>query len=199
MKQILFATGNAAKVRRFKDKLASKGIELLSLKDLDISLDVEENGQDALENALIKARAYASIVDMPIMAMDDTLYLENVPESLQPKTYVRRVNGRTLSDDEMIEYYSNLAHEYGKDGNLEAKWVYGLVIKKGEEEHWHTWSKSSFVLVDKPSSIINPGYPLDSISKNIELNKYFCEMTKEDKEKVQEDESEVVDFIATHV
>ena len=47
MKRVLFATGNAAKVKRFKDKLLDKGIELLSLKDLDISLSVEENGTSA--------------------------------------------------------------------------------------------------------------------------------------------------------
>ena len=31
MKKILFATSNEAKVKRFKDKLLAKGIELLSL------------------------------------------------------------------------------------------------------------------------------------------------------------------------
>ena len=40
MKKILFATSNEAKVKRFKDKLLNKGIELLSLKDLDVSLTI---------------------------------------------------------------------------------------------------------------------------------------------------------------
>lgn len=199
MKQLLFATGNVAKVKRFKDKLAKRGIELLSLKDLDISLDVEENGKNALENALIKARAYANVVDMPVMAMDDTLFLEGVPDSIQPGTYVRRVGGKTLSDDEMIAHYSSLAHQYGTDGSLKAKWVYGLVIINKDQENTYTWSKSSFVLVDTPSSVINAGYPLNSISKNIKLNKYFSEMTKEDEKQTAEDEVEVIDFIANHV
>lgn len=34
-------------------------------------------------------------------------------ESLQPGTHIRRVNGRELTDEEMIEYYSNLAGEHG--------------------------------------------------------------------------------------
>lgn len=63
MKQVLFATGNVAKVKRFKDKLLAKGIELLSLKDLNLTLDVEENGTSAIENALIKARACQEMVD----------------------------------------------------------------------------------------------------------------------------------------
>lgn len=40
MQQILFATGNQAKVKRFSAKLSKKGIEILTLMDLGIYLDV---------------------------------------------------------------------------------------------------------------------------------------------------------------
>lgn len=199
MKKVLFATGNIAKVKRFKDKLLARGIELLSLKDLNISLSVEENGTSAIENALIKARAYKKEVDMPVMAMDDSLYLENVPENLQPGLFVRRVNGKSLTDEEMIEHYSNLVKDYGVDGAIVARWIYGLAIIKENTERTYTWSKNDFLLVDTPSKVVNPGYPLNSISKNIKLDKYFSEMTQEDQESVQEQEDDVIDFIAKNV
>ena len=199
MKKVLFATGNIAKVKRFKDKLLDKGIELLSLKDLNISLSVEENGTSAIENALIKARAYKKEVDMPVMAIDDSLYLENVPENLQPGLFVRRVNGKSLTDEEMIEHYSNLVKDYGVDGAIVARWIYGLAIIKENTERTYTWSKNDFLLVDTPSKVVNPGYPLNSISKNIKLDKYFSEMTQEDQESVQEQEDDVIDFIAKNV
>ena len=199
MKKVLFATGNIAKVKRFKDKLLARGIELLSLKDLNISLSVEENGTSAIENALIKARAYKKEVDMPVMAMDDSLYLENVPENLQPGLFVRRVNGKSLTDEEMIEHYSNLVKDYGVDGAIVARWIYGLAIIKENTERTYTWSKNDFLLVDTPSKVVNPGYPLNSISKNIKLDKYFSEMTLEDQESVQEQEDDVIDFIAKNV
>lgn len=199
MKKVLFATGNIAKVKRFKDKLLDKGIELLSLKDLNISLNVEENGTSAIENALIKARAYKKEVDMPVMAMDDSLYLENVPENLQPGLFVRRVNGKSLTDEEMIGHYSNLVKDYGVDGAIVARWIYGLAIIKENTERTYTWSKNDFLLVDTPSKVVNPGYPLNSISKNIKLDKYFSEMTQEDQESVQEQEYDVIDFIAKNV
>lgn len=199
MKRVLFATGNAAKVKRFKDKLSDKGIELLSLKDLDISLSVEENGTSAIENALIKARACLDLVDMPVMAMDDSLYLEGVPEELQPGLFVRRVNGKSLTDEEMIEHYSNLVKNYGSDGKLIARWVYGMAIISDGKEVTYTWSKNDFLLVDKPSKVVNPGYPLNSISKNIKLDKYFSEMTQEDQESVQEQEDDVIEFIAQNI
>ena len=199
MKRVLFATGNAAKVKRFKDKLLDKGIELLSLKDLDISLSVEENGTSAIENALIKARACLDLVDMPVMAMDDSLYLEGVPEELQPGLFVRRVNGKSLTDEEMIEHYSNLVKNYGSDGKLIARWVYGMAIISDGKEVTYTWSKNDFLLVDKPSKVVNLGYPLNSISKNIKLDKYFSEMTQEDQESVQEQEDDVIEFIAQNI
>lgn len=199
MKKILFATSNEAKVKRFKDKLLNKGIELLSLKDLDVSLTIEENGTSAIENALIKARAYSDKVDIPVMAMDDTLYLEGVPEEHQPGLYVRRVNGKNLSDVEMLEYYSNLVKTYGINGKIVARWVYGLAIINDQKEVTYTWSKTNFWLVDTPSSVINPGYPLNSISKSIKLNKYFSEMTQEDWQNIQENEDHVIDFIAKNV
>lgn len=199
MKKILFATSNEAKVKRFKDKLLAKGIELLSLKDLDISLSVEENGTSAVENAQIKARAYHNVTNMPVMAMDDSLYLEKVPDELQPGLYVRRVDGKSLSDEEMIKHYSNLVKNYGVDGKIVARWVYGLAIINEKKEETYTWSKNDFLLVDTPSKVINPGYPLNSISKNIKLNKYFSEMTQEDQENVQEQEDDVIEFIAKNV
>ncbi|MEG0873660.1 MAG: hypothetical protein RSD14_05835 [Clostridia bacterium] len=52
----------------------------LSQKDLNIKLDEPENGQNAIENALIKAREAYRNTNMNVIGMDDSLYLENVPE-----------------------------------------------------------------------------------------------------------------------
>lgn len=197
MKRVLFATGNQSKVLRFKDKLLKKDIEIISINDLDEKIDVVENGTDAISNALIKARSYADIVSIPVFAMDDTLYIDNIPEDKQPGMYVRRVNGKRLSDMEMIEYYSNLAHTYSSDGKLTCRWVYGMAVINNGKESTYTFSKDDFYLVDKANSKINPGYPLNSVSVNKKLNKYFVDMTDDDKLKVAEDESDVIEFIAS--
>ncbi len=199
MKQVLFATGNPSKAKRFSNELYKKGIEVITLNDIDKEVEVEENGKNAIENALIKARAYSKVVNIPVFAMDDNLYLENVPEGKQPGMYVRRVNGKRLSDDEMIDHYTRLAKEYGIDGKLTCKWVYGMAVICDKKESTYTWSKEDFYLVDKPSNIINPGYPLNTISINKKLNKYFTDITDEDKEKIQEDESDVIEFIVSNV
>ena len=45
MKQIIFATSNQSKSKRFSKGLKELGIEVLSLKDIDVKLDVEEDGK----------------------------------------------------------------------------------------------------------------------------------------------------------
>lgn len=199
MKKVLFATENASKAKRFKDKLLKNNIEIITINDLAEKISVEENGKDAIENALIKARAYSEIENIPVFAMDDNLYIDDVPEEKQPGMYVRRVNGKRLSDDEMIEYYSSLAHEYGKEGKLTCRWVYGIAVINNGIESTYTWNKEDFYIVDRPSNKINPGYPLNTISVNKKLNKYFTDLTSEDKLELKEDESDVVEFLCKNL
>ena len=199
MKQILFATGNPTKAKRFTEGLLKKGIKIITLKDINIQIEVEENGKNAIENALIKARAYSKVVDIPVMAMDDTLYLEGVPEEKQPGMYVRRVNGKRLTDEEMIKHYSTLVSKYGIEGKLTCRWIYGMAIISGEKENTYTWSKDDFYMVEKPSNKIDEGYPLNTISINKKINKYFTDITEEEKKMFKEDESDVIDFIVNNI
>lgn len=200
MKKVLFATGNPSKTKRFSKGLLDKGIEVITLKDIEKDIEINEDGKNAIENAIIKAKAYAEVVDMPVFAMDDNLYLENVPEEKQPGVFVRRVNGKRLTDEEMLQHYTGLVKEYGKEGKLDCKWVYGMaVINEKKEISTYTWEKGGFYFVEKISDKIRAGYPLDSISINKKLNKYFTEITPEDKKMLSEDESDVVEFIANSV
>lgn len=197
--KVLFATINLAKVKKYKKPLEEKGIELITINDLDFKLDIHENGKNAIENAYIKAKAYYDATKIPTIGMDNSLFIEEFPEEKQPGTHVRRVNGKRLTDEEMIEYYTNLVKEYG--GRVTAKWVYGMVICDGEEEKEYTWTKSNFYLVDKPCSERNPGYPLDSISVVPENNRYWLELTEEEKRKSTEknDNDGVIEFIVNNI
>ena len=57
MTKIIFATGNAGKMREIRDIMADLDVELLSMKEAGIKLDIVEDGKTFEENALIKARA----------------------------------------------------------------------------------------------------------------------------------------------
>ena len=59
--KVLFATTNPAKIKKYADELKKRNIEVITIKDLDIEIDVDENGKNALENAYIKAKAYYDV------------------------------------------------------------------------------------------------------------------------------------------
>ena len=197
--KLLFATTNPAKIKRYESRLAENGIELITIKDLDLKLDINENGKNALENAYIKAKTYYNATKIITIGMDDNLFIEELPQEKQPGTHVRRVNEKVLTDEEMIKHYSNLAKEYG--GKLTAKWVYGMVIYNGKEAKEYTWSKSHFYFIDKPCDKRNPGYPLDSITIVPEYNKYYLELTKEEKENYKQNTNtnNVINFILKNI
>ena len=197
--KVLFATTNPSKVKKYKDRLEKRVLELITIKDLDMNLHVEESGKNALENAYIKAKAYYNATKIITIGMDNNLFIDELPEEKQIGTHVRRINGKELNDDEMIDYYTNLVKEYG--GKLTAKWVYGMVIYNGKEKKEFTWSKSNFYFVDKPSDKRNPGYPLDSISIIPEYNKYLVELTDEEKKEYNEktNDGQVIDFIVNSI
>lgn len=193
--KVLFATGNPAKVKRYKESLEKNGIELITIKDIGINLNIDENGKDAIENAYIKAKAYYDATGIPTIGMDNNLFIDGIDESLQPGTHVRRVGGRQLSDEEMITYYTRLVKEHG--GKLQAKWVYGMVVITDKSCDELTWSKDKFYFVSTPCSKRNPGYPLDSISIIPEFNKYLVELSDEERNlcKSKENIDGVVNFI----
>lgn len=60
LERIIFATGNAGKMKEIRMILADMGMEILSMKEAGANPDIEENGESYEENALLKARAVAA-------------------------------------------------------------------------------------------------------------------------------------------
>ena len=63
--QILFATGNAGKIREIEDILTDPGVKVASIKDAGIESEPEENGWTFEANAIIKAKAVADLLRFP--------------------------------------------------------------------------------------------------------------------------------------
>ena len=77
---ILFATNNAHKLKEVQDILPD--YKIVSLKDMNIKVDPEENGTTYEENAFIKAREIAKFTNLPILADDSGLEIEEMPNDL---------------------------------------------------------------------------------------------------------------------
>lgn len=74
--QILIATKNEGKLKEFKQIFTAKGIEVLSLKDVDEDVDVQENGLTFEENARLKADSYTKTIGIPVLADDSGLEID---------------------------------------------------------------------------------------------------------------------------
>lgn len=70
----LLATTNKAKIWYYGTKLKERGIEIVTLEDINIECDVDETGKNPIENAIIKASAYHKLSGMPTIALDGGLF-----------------------------------------------------------------------------------------------------------------------------
>lgn len=176
--RLLYGTGNPAKIASMRKKLLGLNIEIIGLKDLNTEVpEIVEDGKSPLENAVKKAVGYYSAFRMPVFSCDTGLFFKELPERLQPGIHVRNVNGKRLSDDEMITYYSGLAKEYG---NLHGKYWNAICLVMDEEHRYESMDESlassEFILTSQPHSIIKEGFPLDSLSIDVTSGKYFYDL-----------------------
>jgi len=95
MRKIIFATGNKDKMREIREIMADVDVEVVSMKEAGISVDVEENGATFEENALIKARAIAEHTDAIVLADDSGLEIDYLDKA--PGVYSARFMGEDTS------------------------------------------------------------------------------------------------------
>lgn len=180
--KLLYGTGNPAKLESMKTRLAQLDIELLGLQDLVAEgkniPKVPEDGNTPLENARQKAIAYYEAFQIPVFSCDSGLYFDDVPDEVQPGVHVRNINGKCLSDDEMIEYYTGLVRKYGK---LKARYKNAICFVKDREHIYEAMEPSMasepFLLTDRPHSTIRKeGFPLDSLSVDIKTGQYYYDL-----------------------
>ena len=73
MKKIIFATGNADKMKEIRKILADLDAEVVSMKEAGIQADIVEDGKTFEENAVIKATAISKLTsDGEIVLADDS-------------------------------------------------------------------------------------------------------------------------------
>ena len=93
--RIIFATGNAGKMKEIRMIMADTGVEVVSMKEAGIAPDIEENGTTYEENALIKARAVAACTDDIVLADDSGLEIDYLDG--EPGVYSARYLGEDTS------------------------------------------------------------------------------------------------------
>ena len=178
--KLLYGTTNKAKIDFMQRRIEHIGIELLSLNDVGApEMHIEENGNNPLDNARLKALAYYDVLKMPVFSCDSGLYIDGLDDERQPGINVRG-QGDYMDDDECIRYYSALAAEFG--GSMSAWYQNAICLVLNETQVYEHMGEDiaseRFLLVSKPHAdrVKIKGFPLDCLSVHIESGKYYYDI-----------------------
>ena len=95
MKYVL-ASHNPGKIREMSAILSQYGVEVVSPRELGITVDVEETGTTFAENAMLKAKAICAAAGLPAIADDSGLCVDALNGG--PGVYSARYGGEGLDD-----------------------------------------------------------------------------------------------------
>ncbi|MEK7507461.1 MAG: non-canonical purine NTP pyrophosphatase [Patescibacteria group bacterium] len=183
-KTILYATQNPAKLETLKNILGPE-YTVLSLSDVGISDQAHEDGASPKENSIKKARACFVATGKPCFAMDFGLFIDGISDAEQPgphiKKAVEKVIGHNPTDEEIIEYYSDVIYKLG--GKTTAHWLRSFAFSSKDGDFCDE-IKIPKILVSTPSKKKFKGFPMISLQFYPELSKYESEMSPEEKEDI---------------
>lgn len=91
------ATGNQNKVKEIREMLEGTEIEILSLKDIRLETEIDENGSTFEENAVIKAETIRDLTGQMVFADDSGLEIDAL--SGEPGVHSSRFMGEDTSYD----------------------------------------------------------------------------------------------------
>lgn len=94
--RFVLATHNPGKLREMGEILKDFGIEVVSPRELGITVDVEETGTTFAENAMLKAKAICKAAGLPAIADDSGLCVDALNGA--PGVYSARYGGEGLDD-----------------------------------------------------------------------------------------------------
>ena len=177
--KLVYGTTNQSKLQTMKEHIAPLGIEIIGLNHISTPLpDIDETGNSPLQNARIKARAYYKALKTPVFSCDSGLYIDGLEDQRQPGVYVRRIQGKRLTDAEMITHYASLAKEFG--GQVTARYRNAICLVLDDNNiHEHAGddiASEKFLITTTPHPKRSEGFPIDSLSVHIPSGKYYYDI-----------------------
>ncbi len=188
MLEIIYGTGNGAKISYMEETLKNLPMKIVSLhqaaeKEGIILPDIKETGDTPLENARLKAEGYFRVFGKPVFSCDSGIYLWNyttkepLPDEEQPGIHIRGNGERRLGDEELLAYYIGLVKKYGQ---VCGRFKNGICFIWNGEQRKESMSESMwgepFLLTDKPHEKRVEGFPVDRISLDISTGKYLYDL-----------------------
>ncbi len=177
--KLVVATNNQHKLKEFKSILKDEFDEILSLKDLNINIEIEENGETFEENSLIKLKEIMKLVkNFSIIADDSGLCVDSLNGA--PGVYTSRYAGETATSTENMQLLlKNLENCENRKANFKACLSYYNALN----DKIYTVTGEVFGEITKELKGIN-GFGYDPIFYSYELGKTFANSSDDEKNSV---------------
>ncbi len=175
--KIILATKNNGKVKEMAEILSPYNISVISQKDAEIDVDVEETGMSFEENAEIKARAVSMLCDYPVLADDSGLCIDYLGG--KPGIYSARYGGEDLPYPEKIK---GILTQMKDADDRSARFECSMVLIFPDGSKLASTGEVLGHILHEPKGTGGFGY--DSIFYSTEIEKSFGEATDEEKNRV---------------
>lgn len=179
MIKIIFATGNQGKMREIKQIMADMDVEVVSMKDAGIFVDIEENGATFEENALIKARVIANEANAIVLADDSGLEIDYLDKA--PGVLSARYMGEDTPYEVKNAHILDLLKEVQGKGRS-ARFVCAIAAVFPDGREFTTYATIEGEIAHKSAG--ENGFGYDPIFFVPEFGKTTAELTAEEKNKI---------------
>ena len=100
--RIVLASNNVGKIKEYQNAFKDLNVELLSLDDVNIKIEVEETEDNFKDNALLKAKTIYEIVKMPVLADDSGLTVHVLKNLLGVKSKRFSKTGKDIDNNRLL-------------------------------------------------------------------------------------------------
>lgn len=177
--KIIFATGNEGKMREIREILKDLGMEILSMKQAGVSMDIAEDGKTFGENAEIKAMAVWKKTGGIVLADDSGLVVDCL--NGEPGIYSARYMGEDTSYEIKNQNIVQRAAK-AEGGERSARFLCNIAAVLPDGEVLHTEAAMEGLIAEKPAG--KGGFGYDPILYIPEYGKTGGELTMEEKNKI---------------
>ena len=177
--RIVFATGNAGKMKEIRLIMADLGCEVVSMKEAGADPEIVENGRSFAENAEIKARAVWNCTGDIVLADDSGLVVDYIGG--EPGIYSARYMGEDTSYEiKNRNIIDRLADAKGQERS--ARFVCNIAAVLPDGRVLHTEAAMEGQIAMEPAGCGGFGY--DPIFKPEGYQQTFAELGNEIKNKI---------------
>ena len=175
MKQLIIATNNNHKIEEMKKFFASYDLEILSLKDVNIVSNPNEDGKTFKENAFIKASSITHFTSLPILSDDSGLVIDALDGF--PGVY----SSRFMEDKSYKEKCQKIIDMLKDKEDKKARFECVLCLMNVKEGPLYFMGKHEGKIVSQEGI---GGFGYDPIFYSLEKEKTFANLSIEEKNEV---------------